>query len=263
MAFRDVRDELEGVAPDVLYTQQFRLMLGNSKIPGSTNEIVIGENRDLGAGVEEDIWDCGGKINFLTSAQPLYVSSTDAADVGNTLVLRGLDENYDEQLSFVVLNGQNQVRVGADLTWLRAFFMATAVTETQGNVYLAEQDTLTDGVPDTPSKVQGCMRQDSQVTHNGYYTVPRNKTADLFLLTASVAKGKDARFRFKARPFGGVFLEGDSVPLYQTNFARLYDYSAGFDEKNDFLLSAISDNAGTRVNATAILAVLDKDLLGI
>ena len=92
--------------------------------------------------VEETIWTEGGIYVYPTSAEAVYISSTDANDTSagtgaRTVKVFGLDANWELQEETVILNGQTQVRVGASLTWIR-IFRAFVVTVGSGGTAAGE-----------------------------------------------------------------------------------------------------------------------------
>lgn len=74
-------------------------------------------------------------FNWIPSAQTLYASSDNATDTAHSVVINGLDANWNEQTKVVALNGQTKVAVSG--SWARAFTMMTYCgCATVGNVYL-------------------------------------------------------------------------------------------------------------------------------
>jgi hypothetical protein len=155
------------------------------RYPGVYMVDKFGENPAVGT-TEEDIWQIGGKETLLTTAQTMYASCTDNVNgVGQVIKVDGLDADWDEQTGYATLTGQTQAPVvaadGSAQTWMRVHkaFQVSAEPDPVGDVYIAESDTLTGGVPDTTTKVHGYIdyTDAAQQTEKAMYTVPRDHHA--------------------------------------------------------------------------------------
>jgi hypothetical protein len=156
----------------------------------------FGRNPAVGT-TEEDIWEPGGLQNLIAVGVTMYASCEDNVNgVGQVLFVEGLDENWDIQEGQVILNGQAQVAVtkedGSAATWTRIHraYQISAEPDPVGDVWFAESDTLTLGVPDTATKVHAFINftQAAQQTQQVGYTIPRNYVGVLYHFEASVLK---------------------------------------------------------------------------
>jgi hypothetical protein len=168
-------------------------------------KVQFGENPSVGTS-EEDLWTAGGKETLLTTGTTLYLSSTEAG-ADQTMLVEGLDENWDPYQASVALTGQSQVQVGNTGGWTRVFngFQISPDPSEGGDVYIAESDTLTAGVPDTAAKVHG--HADFSTDGNGAFrkamiTVPK----DCSVLVLGVLADMRAASAGAARSVNG-FLE--------------------------------------------------------
>ncbi len=134
---------------------------------------------------EEDIWAYGGTETLPSSGVAMFCSCTDNVNgVGQTILVNGLDENWDIQTGFSVLTGQTAAPItdsfGNSLLWTRIHraYQASSAPDPMGTVYIAESDTLSGGVPTTPSRVhaQILFTNAAQQTEKAMYTVPRGYT---------------------------------------------------------------------------------------
>lgn len=154
----------------------------------------------LGVGTtERDLWN-GPTDNetLLTTAQTMYASCTDNTNgVGQRIKVEGLDGNWDVQSGYALLTGQTQAAVvgddGSAVTWTRVHraFQVSAAPDPVGDVYIAESDTLTAGVPDTGTKVHGYLDFDASAAHQtekALYTIPRAHVGVLLDMTAGIEK---------------------------------------------------------------------------
>lgn len=148
----------------------------------------FGRNQAVGL-TEEDLWLYGGEETLLTSAATMYASCTDNTNgVGQVLVVEGLDANWVSQEGRVTLTGQTQAAItkedGSAATWTRIHraYQISAAPDPVGDVYIAESDTLTLGVPDTATKVHGLIdfSDAAQQTQKAIYTIPAGHVGLVF-----------------------------------------------------------------------------------
>jgi hypothetical protein len=130
--------------------------------------------------VEEDVWDVGGDETLLTAAATMY-ASCEATGQTQTIMVEGLDENWLLQAETVVLNGQTPVIIGAADSWTRIdrAYQVSAGPPPTDDVWIAELDTVTLGVPQTATKIHGFIdfTADGSQTQKCMFTVPAGKLA--------------------------------------------------------------------------------------
>lgn len=191
-----------------------------STITGNTNNDfryesslgnIQGYNQDLFIGVNESlnisnglitVWDNSFNLTRLTSDTEIFINSTNVADTQEVLI-RGLDVNFDNLDVAVALNGQTQVSIG-NFTHIQAALITSSTTPL-GDVYIAESDTLTAGVPDDDTKVKSKIIQGFNITRNGFFMVPRGKMAMTLTLRANTdSTNKTVTLRTYVTPDGGT-----------------------------------------------------------
>jgi hypothetical protein len=168
--------------------QDERLTLGElvelGRIPGAYSVHKFGYNADVDT-TEESVWDgndAGGPgrcFTVLTTAQALYLSSASASDnTTKSVVIDGLDANYERVQSAVTLNGLGFVAAG---TWLRVNRMYMVGGANVGRIYLHTDDAdaaVADGIPDSPStQIVATITAGESQTLQSCYTVPAGFTA--------------------------------------------------------------------------------------
>lgn len=219
-------------SPESWPTKNYFLEVALGNIVSHTGKNVAGHNPDVNA-TEETIWDYTGIYPYLGSDTTLYVSSSNAADVDVDIVVFGMNDLYAEIISAGNTDGQNQSAISPDL--FRTFIVAViGSTAPLGDLYIAESDSLTDGVPDTPSKIKAKINIGNNITRMALITVPAGQTVAPTFIRGSVGRGHDATITVYARPFGGVFWALNPFQVYQSSFE--FDLSkAGitFEEKTD------------------------------
>lgn len=156
--------------------------------------------------------------NYLTAAQVLQVSSAStldtAAGVGcRTILIRGLDANYDPISEIVTLNGQTPVNT------VNSYFRVLNMDgqtfgsdrRNRGAIY-AGSGIVTAGVN---SVTHGHINMNSIFSTMGIYTVPRGYTLISFDAKYSVGAGKQATLR-------AVVRGAPSQPFVQRNVRNLF-----------------------------------------
>jgi hypothetical protein len=202
-------DPLQDNGFSFVLSQDFYLRVALGLVSGYSFVNKFGRNPDLDTGANgEDIWTQGGLYTFLSAAATLYVSSSQGADT-QEITVQGLDATWAYQEQTVDLTGQAQAEIGSGLTWLRVFRAFNSdSTPTTGDVYIAETDDLTGGVPDTASKIKAKIDIYAQQTLMAIYTVPLGKTgylADRYYTLNKVGATIGVNCRVYMRESGGVF----------------------------------------------------------
>lgn len=203
-------DDLSGLCPNhtsLLNYGFYSITSGDFQKLNSIDK--FGRNADIDTGTApEDVWTQGDAYSFLSSETTLYISSSDNSDTQEMTVM-GLDGDYNLVTQTKDLTGQSQVALDTDL--LRVFRCYNSdSTVLSGNIYIAESDTLTDGVPDTPSKIKAVVSNGHGQTQMAIYTIPAGKTGYLIrwyvtINDASGSASKSAQVSLKIREFGKVF----------------------------------------------------------
>lgn len=132
------------------------------------------------ADLPTDLWEgSAGLYPFQDDPVELFISCAEAADVGIPVQMEGLDKNWRIQRQIAITNGQSQVAFPG--LWRRQYRAINADTGLPftGNIYIAETDTLTGGVPDTPGKTKIIIEPDFQQTQMLVYTTPSDYTAKM------------------------------------------------------------------------------------
>jgi len=178
--------------------RDFILDVALARIPGYAEDFMVGDAPPIQiSDGRVTIWDLadlgesgGGVVTPLTSDTEIFASSTSASDTVAIVVVQGLDVNSDRQATLTVLTGQSQVSVG-NFTHVQSGTII--VTDALGDVFIAEADTVTAGVPDTPSKIKSKIPLGTNITHNGFYKVPNGCGAISMALRATTDGDKDSK----------------------------------------------------------------------
>jgi len=157
----------------------FELQVARGQIQGHRNVTVFGFNGDVDT-TQVTVWPLPSLITFPAAALQMTVSSTNANDTAagtgaRTVVVQGVDANYNEVTETVTLNGQTAVTMSASLLRVNYAYVATAGSgnSAAGDIYIGT-GTVTAGVPATTYDI---IKFDYNVTTTGSYTVPAGYTA--------------------------------------------------------------------------------------
>jgi hypothetical protein len=142
---------------------------------------VFGFNPDVDQ-TEVTVWPHTGLISHPAAALQMNVSSSNAADTSagtgaRTVLIQGLDANYNEISEVVTLNGQTAVTTANSYLRINYAMVVTAGSgkSAAGDIYIGT-GTVTAGVPAT---VYDLIKFNYNDTVTGHYTVPAGHTAYL------------------------------------------------------------------------------------
>lgn len=187
-------------------TPDFLIQVALGLVPGYSSVNKFGHNPAV-ATAGEDIWTGGGDYDFFpTTAQAMEVSSSSSSDSAagtgaRTVILYGLDENWEEQSETVTLNGTTPVALAN--TYIRMF---------RGVVLTAGTASENLGDIEVEASVGGetaifITAGDGQ-TQQAIYTIPAGKTG-LFVkgyvaMSNDNKNGEDAGFKWLMKLNNGL-----------------------------------------------------------
>lgn len=232
----------------LLIPVDYDIEVASGNITGSTDVTQEGRSLTVAQGNFQTLWDHEGDKKYFTTGTQLYISSSDATDIGEIRV-DGVDINYDFGITSGFLNGHAQVPIPGAFFRVREAF-AFSGPALKGDVYIAELGATTNGVPDNPTLVQSKIPLDpsstgdfasTHTTHNAFFTVFAGFDVHLLSVIPTTAKGDDIRWELRKREFGetgwvslltGWSYSGPS-PVLSVNKARI-------QEKADIELRVLS-----------------------
>lgn len=206
---------------------------------------------------EETVWGNSGDYVWLDNAVTMFVSSTSANDNGTgtgarTILIQGLDEDYNEIEETIALNGQTQVVT--QLSYLRVYrsFVTLAGSNegTSGVIYIGSSGA-TGGVPNTTVYASISIGNQTQIAA---YTVPAGYTLyiDEINFTAAVSQAqKLVHCKFNSRTHGSNVFRTRFVQVLQSNqLIQSFKYPQGFAEKTDLECRVSTDTSNTAIGAS-------------
>lgn len=139
-----------------------------------------------------------------------HVSSASASDTSQTLTIAGHTIAAGVLTSVtqtVDLDGQTKVALGTALGRVERAYVSTGATSLAGVVYVYEDDTVTDGVPDTDSKVHLTIPVGDNQSLKAQLAVAADHYLIVTAISGSVTKKTDAIVEFKLQKAatGGVW----------------------------------------------------------
>jgi hypothetical protein len=151
--------------------------------------IITGTNTDVDTGAAEDIIKQGGTYTPYTAADQLSVVSSSANDTiagtgARVLLIEGLDENYDQILETVNLNGTSAVTTTNSylrVNYARVVLSGSGQTNA-GNITITDATATTD--------VISYLAAGDSFSKQLFYTTPRN--FELFLTNTSFSVTRNA-----------------------------------------------------------------------
>tara|TARA_R110000868_G_scaffold78257_1_gene223447 strand:- start:324 stop:1592 length:1269 start_codon:yes stop_codon:yes gene_type:complete len=206
---------------------------------------------------EETVWGNAGNYIWLDSAVNMFVSSTSVNDSGTgtgarTILIQGLDENYNEIEETITLNGQTQVTT--QLSYLRIYrsFVTLAGSNegTSGIIYIGSSGS-TGGVPNSSVYASISIGNQTQIAA---YTVPAGYTlyVDEINFTAAVSQSnKLVHCKFNSRDYESNVFRTRFVQVIQSNqLIQSFKYPQGFAEKTDLECRVSTDTSNTAIGAS-------------
>ena len=204
---------------------------------------------------EEGVWHYGGDINWIVTPTILQVSSSSAADDAGgtgalTMVLEGLDADYNALTETVTLDGQAQVATtGTYLRIHRAYIVDVGTGGANAGDLYIYTGAATAGVPDTATQVYSTISADHGQTSQAFYTIPAEFTGFLISGYGVAAAGKtvDVEVFFRLEGKGWRMLHEFS--LNNDTYTQHYAVPPQIPEKSDIMVVSSVDTGTARVSA--------------
>lgn len=259
----------------------YRLQVAKGDVEGVIPVFIWGVNPDISDGdtTEETIRWGGGLQPYRTSAATLYVSSSsnnDDADSGastgtKTLLLEGLDANYNLQSEVIVMQGRTQVATAS--TYIRVFRISSvtvgAQTKNFGDIYVTDSIGTSSGVP-TGTKYLVQDNSNSSTLRNSssaaIYTVPAGYTLYLdsvvFRYSIRINVAVDfslGNFVTRSPVADSPFVSEFKHPLRETYLNVLYPRPLAIPEKTDIECRALDTGSGNNDGAASFTGLLVKN----
>jgi hypothetical protein len=245
--------------------EPFDLQVARQQITFHEAFCQFGINTAVGTS-NETVWIGSNTYTFPTAAAVMKISSSstddDAAGTGaRTVLVDGLNANYERVTEIVSLDGQTQVDTTNSYIRVNKMIVLTAGSggTSVGNIY-AGTGAAVSGVPPTVVNQTGILANE---TESAFYTVPAGYTAFINMWTMSsgnTTPDEWTRFTLRVRPFGGVF---GIKAQYHIAASGIYECKAAYPlpipEKADLeVLAATSDGSASVSTQLQIILVKNR-----
>jgi len=236
-------------------TEPFELQLARGLIDGHKTLFKFGNNPDSN-GTLETVWSHSTLYVYPTAATVMKVSSTSANDNiagtgARTVLIAGLDADYNEVSEIVILTGQTPVlTTTVFLRVFRAYVVTAGVSNTAaGTIYIGD-GVVTAGVP---ASVYAEIPLGENQTLMAMWTVPAGYTFYMYRGSFSAASNNAAQYvlgKFMVRPLGGVFRNAADVTANSNVIQYDFEIPLAIPEKADIEARVIA-LSGTNFYITA------------
>lgn len=226
------------------------LNLARGKVRGASVVHKFGATPEISTAVKATIWDIADTLypwSAFSTPGVLNVDLASTSDIGHTVTISGLDENFDlvsETINLTVQNNNTGTQVFSRV--FRAFFDGT--TSNVGNVNIQIGST-------TVARIQAGKAQ----TLMAVYTVPAGYKGYIFKGDATVQAGADMTLGMYVR-YGGVgaFRIGHQAEVSPNGYQYDFPIPLELPEKSDIDVRALANTNNIRATAVFDL-VLVKD----
>lgn len=243
----------------------FELQVARGQIVGHRSVTIFGFNPDVDT-AEVSVWPLQSLITRPATALQMRVSSTNINDTAagtgaRTIVIEGLDGDYNEVTETVTLNGQTFVSTTASFLRINYMYVATAGSSLSaaGDIYVGT-GTVTAGVPAT---VYDIIKFNYNDTISGSYTVPAGHTAYLsqgLFSTGQASGSTQVQGRLLASGIDGIRRTAAVTTLNNGVADYVFEYPTPFPEKTTLEATAIGSANNNSVSTMFILVLIKNSL---
>jgi len=243
--------------------EPFELQVARGQIQGHRNVTVFGFNPDVDTS-QVSVWPLASLITFPATALQMTVSSSSANDTSagtgaRTIVVQGLDANYNEVSETVTMNGQTAVTMTASLIRINYAYVLSAGSGNgaAGDIYIGT-GTVTAGVPAT---VYDVIKFDYNTTITGSWTVPAGYTAYVSqgLFSAGQAGGSNQiQGRLLTRGVDNIRRTAAVTSINNGVADYTFEYPLAVSEKTTLEATAIGSSNNNAVSSMFILVLVKE-----
>lgn len=243
--------------------EPFELQVARGQIQGHRSVVVFGFNSDVDTS-QVSVWPLPSLITFPSAALQMTVSSSSANDTSagtgaRTIVVQGLDANYNEVTETVTLNGQTAVTMTASLLRVNYAYVATAGSgnSAAGSIYIGT-GTVTAGVPATTYDI---IKLDYNTTITGSWTVPAGYTAYIsqgLFSTGQASGSTQVEGRLLTRGTDNIRRTAAVTTLNNGVADYLFEYPLAIPEKTTIEATAIGSANNNSVSSMFIFVLVKE-----
>ena len=243
--------------------EPFELQVSRGQIQGHRNVTIFGFNPDVDT-AQVSVWPLPSLITFPAAAIQMTVSSSSANDTSagtgaRTVVVQGLNANYNEVTETVTMNGQTAVTMTNALLRVNYAYVVTAGSgnSAAGDIYIGT-GTVTAGVPAT---VYDIIKFDYNTTTTGSYTVPAGYTAYVsqgLFSTGQASGSTQVEGRLLTRGVNNIRMTAALTTLNNGVANYVFEYPLAIPEKTTIEATAIGSANNNAVSSMFILLLVKE-----
>lgn len=243
--------------------EPFELQVSRGQIQGHRSVTVFGFNPDVDT-TQVSVWPLPSLITFPSAALQMTVSSTSANDTSagtgaRTVVVQGLDANYNEVSETVTMNGQTAVTMTTAMLRINYAYVATSGSgnSAAGDIYIGT-GTVTAGVPATAYDI---IKFDYNNTTTGSYTVPAGYTAYLSqgLFSSGQAGGSNqVQGRLLTRGVNNIRMTAAITTINNGVANYMFEYPVAIPEKTTIEATAVGSSNNNACSSMFILLLVKE-----
>jgi hypothetical protein len=243
--------------------EPFELQVSRGQIQGHRNVTIFGFNPDVDT-AQVSVWPLPSLITFPAAAIQMTVSSSSANDTSagtgaRTVVVQGLNANYNEVTETVTMNGQTAVTMTNALLRVNYAYVATAGSgnSAAGDIYIGT-GTVTAGVPATTYDI---IKFDYNTTTTGSYTVPAGYTAYVsqgLFSTGQASGSTQVEGRLLTRGVNNIRMTAALTTLNNGVANYVFEYPLAIPEKTTIEATAIGSANNNAVSSMFILLLVKE-----
>lgn len=244
--------------------EPFGLQVSRGQIMGHRAVTIFGYNPDVDTS-EETIWTGGGIITHPAAAGVLKVSSGSTNDAAagtgaRTIVINGLDANYNEISETVTLNGQTPINTIKEYLRVQNLYVATAGSGlTAAGIIYVGTGVVTSGIPDT---IYNQIAVGDNASLTAHYTIPAGYTG--YFTYGNIGSGQltgSHQITGRLLTSGATDIRRTAAIVAFGSGVQNFNFSEPLEipEKTDVEASAVSSAGNTQVSATIQIVLIKND----
>tara|TARA_R110002126_G_scaffold130753_1_gene274286 strand:- start:139 stop:900 length:762 start_codon:yes stop_codon:yes gene_type:complete len=224
--------------------------VGSGGVPNMITIDKFGHNSAVSnTGTPEDIWEDGGNLVFLTSAETMSIESTDAGDDkdGTTgsknIIVQGLDNDFNEIEETIDLEGLTPV------TTVNSFIRINRLCCDDVGSSGVNLGKIT-ATATTAGTIQASVSIGDGQTEKTQFTVPNGKTGYITNMWVGVGKGDDATIKLFVRKYEKSWRLRRHIDIFESDVDFPFHSYIICDAKSDVRMTSLSGiNNGIAVSA--------------
>lgn len=203
----------------------------------------------------QTVWDCTAtKYTWPSTALAMTIVSDDGNDNSagtgaRTVMVNGLDSNWDEITTAVSLTGLTPAAIPGTFIRINSAYVVTAGTNdgALGVLTIASAGTT-----------YACITNGYNRTLMGIFTIPDGYYGIILQGKGSAGAGKDIEIDMYARRFAGLFHLGHHAHIYENNYDYVFQAYKVIPPKSDIEVRAKSAAAGAEMSISFDVLLIEE-----